>query len=384
MNHRSGTRKGTTGIPLHTREGDEGRRCRVKRVEEVEEVEEVRNTNAEAGRPREGVVDEKARAEKTPEGRAVHPSSPFVYSNGVALPTGMDPAESCSPLLAVDLIGPPLLFQGLAPLLFGFEEVARVRLLADRPTAWPARPAFARPSLPTPSGIDHPQASLSLVCLYWHESLPAACPGHCAALYADAAPVSDAPPGGGPPPQPEHLSSEHPLSATPCVAVALSLYDAPEVLRAGLLAAAGGGAFRSPHLAEGIAVRPAPPAPEMSGADVILSRREQQIIVWAADGWTNDEIARHLFLSPATVKTHLLRAYRKLGVERRGQLRRRLEAGNIRVAALPPPSDPPASDAPSMASPACPAYPTYTAYQEIWCETKAGYGVTLLLDDLAR
>lgn len=34
-------------------------------------------------------------------------------------------------------------------------------------------------------------------------------------------------------------------------------------------------------------------------------------------GMTNKEIARHLYLSPETVKTHISRIYRKLGVKNR-------------------------------------------------------------------
>ena len=39
-----------------------------------------------------------------------------------------------------------------------------------------------------------------------------------------------------------------------------------------------------------------------------------------ADGLTNDEIARKLYMSPATVRTHVSRAMTKLGVRDRVQL----------------------------------------------------------------
>jgi len=48
-----------------------------------------------------------------------------------------------------------------------------------------------------------------------------------------------------------------------------------------------------------------------------LSRRETEILVRAARGMTNAEIGRDLFISDATVKTHLLRACTKLGVSGR-------------------------------------------------------------------
>jgi DNA-binding CsgD family transcriptional regulator len=54
----------------------------------------------------------------------------------------------------------------------------------------------------------------------------------------------------------------------------------------------------------------APPQPQ-------LSARETEILVCAARGLTNAEIGRQLFISEATVKTHLLRACGKLGVSGR-------------------------------------------------------------------
>jgi DNA-binding NarL/FixJ family response regulator len=39
-----------------------------------------------------------------------------------------------------------------------------------------------------------------------------------------------------------------------------------------------------------------------------------------ADGLTNDEIAHKLYMSPATVRTHVSRAMTKLGVRDRAQL----------------------------------------------------------------
>jgi DNA-binding CsgD family transcriptional regulator len=48
-----------------------------------------------------------------------------------------------------------------------------------------------------------------------------------------------------------------------------------------------------------------------------LSRRETDILKRVADGATNREIAETLFISEATVKTHLLHIYEKLGVRDR-------------------------------------------------------------------
>jgi two-component system nitrate/nitrite response regulator NarL len=48
-----------------------------------------------------------------------------------------------------------------------------------------------------------------------------------------------------------------------------------------------------------------------------LSEREREIVELTADGHSVAEIAERLYLSPATVKTHLQRVYQKLGVSDR-------------------------------------------------------------------
>jgi DNA-binding NarL/FixJ family response regulator len=60
-----------------------------------------------------------------------------------------------------------------------------------------------------------------------------------------------------------------------------------------------------------------PPAPERLGA---LTDRERQVLALVAAGLSNDEIAEHLVVSPATVKTHVNRAMVKLGARDRAQL----------------------------------------------------------------
>jgi DNA-binding NarL/FixJ family response regulator len=49
----------------------------------------------------------------------------------------------------------------------------------------------------------------------------------------------------------------------------------------------------------------------------VLTPREEAIVRLVAQGQTNDEIGRQLFISPATVKTHLSNAYVKLGARNR-------------------------------------------------------------------
>lgn len=68
---------------------------------------------------------------------------------------------------------------------------------------------------------------------------------------------------------------------------------------------------------EHMAAQPHPrPHPHMH----LLTERERQIAAWAATGASNDEIAAELFLSPATVRTHIGRAMSKLGARDRAQL----------------------------------------------------------------
>lgn len=52
-------------------------------------------------------------------------------------------------------------------------------------------------------------------------------------------------------------------------------------------------------------------------ASVTLSAREVEVLALVARGKTNAEIASSLYISEATVKTHLLRAFNKLGVSDR-------------------------------------------------------------------
>jgi len=67
-----------------------------------------------------------------------------------------------------------------------------------------------------------------------------------------------------------------------------------------------------------------------------LSARETEVLALVARGLTNAQIARQLYLSEATVKTHLLRACGKLGVSgRTAAVTKAIETG-----ALPAPGQP--------------------------------------------
>jgi DNA-binding NarL/FixJ family response regulator len=60
----------------------------------------------------------------------------------------------------------------------------------------------------------------------------------------------------------------------------------------------------------------------LSAMSEALSEREQEVVSWAVQGMTNNEIAVQLGISAKTVKTHLQNVFRKLNVSRRVQLLR--------------------------------------------------------------
>ncbi len=51
-----------------------------------------------------------------------------------------------------------------------------------------------------------------------------------------------------------------------------------------------------------------------------ITQREREVMALVADGLTNVEIAHKLYMSPATVRTHVSHAMTKLGVRDRAQL----------------------------------------------------------------
>ncbi|MBB4682934.1 response regulator [Amycolatopsis jiangsuensis] len=102
------------------------------------------------------------------------------------------------------------------------------------------------------------------------------------------------------------------LPAIEAGATGYLLKDAPreELFRA-VRAAARGESVLSPAVASRIMGRLRAPAQEP------LSQREIEVLTLVARGSTNKEAAKQLFISEATVKTHLLHAYAKLGVKDR-------------------------------------------------------------------
>jgi DNA-binding NarL/FixJ family response regulator len=85
---------------------------------------------------------------------------------------------------------------------------------------------------------------------------------------------------------------------------------APEELFQAVRTAACGGVGLAGDVAAHVVSQLAGPAP-------VLSEREVEVIRLVAQGLTNRAIATSLFLTEATVKTHLVRLYRKLGADNR-------------------------------------------------------------------
>ncbi|AGK80142.1 Two-component system response regulator [Streptomyces microflavus DSM 40593] len=105
------------------------------------------------------------------------------------------------------------------------------------------------------------------------------------------------------------------LPAIEAGATGYLLKDAPrEELFAAVRAAADGRSVLSPAVASRLMTRVRTPA---SPADAPLSAREREVLVLVARGTTNREIAAELFISEATVKTHLTHIFAKLGTKDR-------------------------------------------------------------------
>jgi DNA-binding NarL/FixJ family response regulator len=102
------------------------------------------------------------------------------------------------------------------------------------------------------------------------------------------------------------------LPAIEAGATGYLLKDAPraELLRA-VRAAASGQAVLAPTVASRLMNRVREPETDP------LSPREREVLELVAAGNTNREVAARLFISEATVKTHLLNVYAKLGVSDR-------------------------------------------------------------------
>ncbi|MFF6806082.1 response regulator [Streptomyces sp. NPDC012616] len=84
----------------------------------------------------------------------------------------------------------------------------------------------------------------------------------------------------------------------------------PEELFRAVRGVAAGGMGLTPEIVEGL-------VGQVIGVRTELTQRELDVVRLMAEGHGNRSIAKALFLSEATIKTHLVRAYRKLGVDNR-------------------------------------------------------------------
>lgn len=101
------------------------------------------------------------------------------------------------------------------------------------------------------------------------------------------------------------------LSALEAGATGYLLKDAPEeTLRQAVLDAAARRPVLSPQVTAQLVARTTKPA-------AALSPREIEILELAATGASNRSMAKQLFISEATVKTHLVHIYNKLDVDNR-------------------------------------------------------------------
>lgn len=85
---------------------------------------------------------------------------------------------------------------------------------------------------------------------------------------------------------------------------------APDTLVAGIRSAAAGETVLGPAIAARLLDR-------MAAPDQALTARELEIVEQLAVGGANKEIAKRLFISEATVKSHLVHIFGKLGVNNR-------------------------------------------------------------------
>jgi DNA-binding NarL/FixJ family response regulator len=104
------------------------------------------------------------------------------------------------------------------------------------------------------------------------------------------------------------------LRAIEAGAIGYLLKDAPrEDLFRAIRATAKGESFLAPTVATRLMGRMRAPAEEM------LSAREIQVLTMVSRGASNKEIGHQLHISEATVKTHLIHIFEKLGVSDRTQ-----------------------------------------------------------------
>ena len=127
------------------------------------------------------------------------------------------------------------------------------------------------------------------------------------------------------------------LTAIEAGASGYLLKAAPEEeILAGVRAVARGEVALAPAIAAALVRQVARPAVEPAGPTPTLSPRETEVLALVAAGRTNARIALELHVTPATVKTHLLHVFEKLGVgDRTRAVTLAMELGLLPAAARP-------------------------------------------------
>ena len=122
-------------------------------------------------------------------------------------------------------------------------------------------------------------------------------------------------------------TDDHILAAIEAGASGYLLKAAPQAeILAGIRAVAAGETVLAPSIAAKLVSRVR--ADAASVAPPTLSPREREVLALVAAGRSNPEIARDLYIGEATVKTHLLHAFEKLGVnDRTRAVTRAMELG---------------------------------------------------------
>ncbi|WP_232667798.1 response regulator [Pseudonocardia sp. TRM90224] len=95
---------------------------------------------------------------------------------------------------------------------------------------------------------------------------------------------------------------------------------APDELARAIRAAIDGEALLSPSVTKRVIALFSGPGALPAAALDQLTDREREIVAWVGTGRSNEEIAKDLVVSPATVRTHVGRAMVKLDVRTRAQL----------------------------------------------------------------
>jgi DNA-binding NarL/FixJ family response regulator len=121
------------------------------------------------------------------------------------------------------------------------------------------------------------------------------------------------------------------LRAIEAGAAGYLLKDAPrEVLFDAVRSTAAGGSPLAPTVAARLIGRLGPGAPTRGGETLTI--RELEVVRLVARGSSNREIARDMRISEATVKTHLLKIFGKLGVaDRTSAVTTAMERGLIEL-----------------------------------------------------